>query len=75
MVPVRNVASDPARIDFIPSLARSLRRSGTIPPNPPSTTASDPKLAKPHSAKLAMRVLRAVHSWRARFSRPPLVLD
>src|SRR5207253_1110270 len=62
MVPVRNVAREPARMDLRPRRARSLRRSGTMPPRPPSTTASEPKLAKPHSAKLVMRRLRGESS-------------
>src|SRR4051812_19886679 len=57
IVPVRNVASEPAMMERSPSLARSLRRSGTMPPRPPRTMASDPKLANPQREKLAMRRL------------------
>ena len=44
----------PASIARTPSRARSLRRSGTSAPMPPICIPIDPRLANPHSAKVAM---------------------
>ena len=47
---VMKVVSDPPMIERTPRRATSGRRSGAMPPMPPSRIASDPKLAKPQSA-------------------------
>ena len=51
---VMNVVSEPPRMERSPRLATSWRRSGAIPPIPPSRIAREPKFAKPHSAYEAM---------------------
>ncbi len=47
---VRQVASSPATIDFMPSATISPRRAGHIVASPPIMMPRLPKLAKPHSA-------------------------
>src|SRR5438552_16446646 len=47
---VKQVASVPATIDFMPSETTSPRRSGHIVPRPPIMMPRLPKFAKPHSA-------------------------
>ena len=44
----------PANMARTPSLAKSLRRSGTSAPMPPICIPMEPRLAKPHNAKVAM---------------------
>ena len=54
MVAVTKLASVPAIIARNPSRARSLRRLGASAPMPPTCMPIDAKLAKPHSAKVAI---------------------
>src|SRR5690606_26621864 len=54
MVAVISVAMVPPRTARRPKRARSLRRSGASPPMPPIWIAIELKLAKPHSAYVAI---------------------
>src|SRR4051812_46299360 len=56
---VKQVASVPATIDFMPSATTSPRRSGHIVPRPPIMMPRLPKFAKPHSAYVMSRRLRS----------------
>ena len=50
MQAVMNVAREPDRMQRMPKLATSARRSGAMPPIPPNKIAREPKVAKPHHA-------------------------
>ena len=51
---VRKQATLPHTMARITICERSDRRAGARPPSPPSVMPIDPKLAKPHSAYVAM---------------------
>src|SRR3954469_25382825 len=59
---VKQVASVPAMIDFMPRPTISARRSGHMVPRPPIMMPRLPKLAKPHSAYVMRTRLRSESS-------------